>query len=293
MSLELVFKKVLITGADSFTGKHLKRYLELKGFEVSGTTYQSCDITKKEDLEKVFNKTKPDYLIHLAGISFAAHEKAEDFYKVNTIGTINILETLLKLKIKLKKVILASSAIVYGNQNTEVLDESLCPAPINHYGASKYAMETLAKNFFHKLSIIITRPFNYTGVGQEKHFLIPKIISHFKENKKEIELGNLHISREFNDIDFVCEVYTKLLTCKEKSKILNICSNRPIKLLDVICPINKIAKYNIKVKVNQAFVRKDDIETLTGDPAELFQTIGVVQQKDFKDTLEEMYQAEV
>ncbi len=65
---------------------------------------------------------------------------------------------------------MASSATIYGNQGLEVLDESLCPIPANHYGASKYAMECLVKNYFTKLNIIITRPFNYTGVGQAEHF---------------------------------------------------------------------------------------------------------------------------
>ncbi len=66
----------------------------------------------------------------------------------------------------------------------EVLDESLCPKPANHYGASKYAMESLVSGYFNKLPIIIIRPFNYTGVGQADHFLIPKIVEHFREKKK-------------------------------------------------------------------------------------------------------------
>jgi len=280
--------KVLITGIESFTGKHLSTYLKLQGYEVSGTTYKTCDITKKEDIEKALNQNAPDYIIHLAGISFVGHGCNEDFYRVNTIGTINILETLIKLNINPKKIILASSATVYGNQHKEVLDETLCPMPANHYGASKYAMETLAKNFFDKLNIIITRPFNYTGVGQEEHFLIPKIVKHFKEKKEEIELGNIHVSREFNDINYVCDIYKKLLQCKVKSKVVNICSNRGIKLLDTIEAMNQIAQYNIKVKVNSDFVRKDDIKTLTGSPKELFKIVGDVKQKDFKSTLKAM-----
>lgn len=289
--MALAFKKVLITGIDSFTGKHLSTYLKSQGFEVSGTTYKTCDISKKEDLEKALRQTSPDYIIHLAGISFVAHDNAEDFYKVNTIGTLNILDTLLKLNINPQKIILASSATVYGNQNKEVLDESLCLAPTNHYGASKYAMETLAKNYFDKLNIIITRPFNYTGVGQAEHFLIPKIVSHFKQNKTEIELGNLHISREFNDINYVCNIYKKLLQCQAKSKIVNICSNRPIKLLDIIEAMNQIARYNIKVKVNPDFVRKDDIETLTGSPKELVSIIGETTQQSMEKMLRVMFEA--
>lgn len=291
-------KKVLITGIDSFTGIHLSSYLKKDGFDVYGTSLFNdgekkyiCDITKKDDLKKVLSSVKPDFIIHLSGISFAAFEDLSAFYRVNTIGTTNILDTLLELDLNPKKIILASSATIYGNQGLELLDESLCPKPANHYGASKYAMESLAKNYFSKLNIIITRPFNYTGVGQAKEFLIPKIVSHFKENKKIIELGNLHVSREFNDVNFVCEVYKRLLESTVNSELVNICSNRGIKLLDVIDKMNEIAKYKIEVKVNPAFVRKDEIKTLTGNEKKLFSIIGEVKQKSLNQTLLEMFEA--
>lgn len=290
-------KKVLITGCDSFTGKYLSKHLEKFDYEVFGTSLfhegnkkYRCDITKKEDVKKVLDTVKPHFIIHLSGISFAAHENNEDFYKVNTIGTLNILDMLVELGLNPKKIILASSATVYGNQGVEVLDEGLCPKPANHYGASKYAMESLAKNYFDKFNIIITRPFNYTGVGQEEHFLIPKIVKHFKEGKRVIELGNLDVSREFNDVSFVCEVYEKLLQCNETAKIVNIASNRAIQLLDIIDLMNEIAGYKINVRVNPVFVRKDEIKTLAGSPEKLFSLIGKVEQKEFKDTLRGMFE---
>lgn len=290
-------KIVLITGIDGFTGKHLFNYLENRGFDVYGTslfidtdkTYK-CNITDKKQIEKVLKIVKPDYLIHLSAISFAAYENLEEFYKVNAIGTTNILDALLEVGEDIKKVILASSATVYGNQRKEVLDESLCPKPANHYGASKYAMECLASGYFDKLPIVITRPFNYTGVGQSENFLIPKIVKHFKEKKEVIELGNLDVSREFNDIEFVCEVYKRVLESDAKSTILNIASNRGIKLLDVIDMMNNIAGYEIEVKVNPQFVRKDEIKKLTGSSKKLFDTIGNVNQCSFVQTLKKMYE---
>jgi len=289
-------KKILITGIDSFTGEYLSSYLEVSGYDVYGTSLfenadkiYKCDITNKEDVLNVLKLAQPDFLIHLSGISYAAHGNNEDFYTVNTIGTTNILDALVELNINPLKVILASSATIYGNQGLEVLDESLCPIPANHYGASKYAMECMAKNYFNKLNIIITRPFNYTGVNQTDNFLIPKIVKHFKENQKVIELGNLDVSREFNDVGFVCEVYKKLLECESKSTILNICSGRGIKLLDVIDMMNEIAGYKIEVKVNPAFVRKDEIKSLTGSAVKLFKTIDNIKQNKFEETLKTMY----
>lgn len=291
-------QKVLITGIDSFTGVHLSSYLQKCGYDVYGTSLfnesnkkYKCDITIKEDVFDVFKQVDPDYIIHLSGISFAAHGNNEDFYRVNTIGTTNILDALIELEINPSKVILASSATVYGNQGLEVLDESLCPTPANHYGASKLAMESLAKNYYNKLNIIVTRPFNYTGSGQAEHFLIPKIVSHFREDKKVIELGNLNVSREFNDINYVCDVYEKLLESDVKSEVVNISSNRGLKLLDVIDMMKEIAGYEIEVKINPAFVRKDEIKNLTGSTEKLYSLIGKIEQTEFQNTLREMFEA--
>lgn len=293
-------KKVLITGIDSFTGEHLRAYLTQCGYEVYGTSlFESgekkykCDITKKSDLLEVFSKIEPDYVVHLSGISSPAHGNNEDFYRVNTIGAINLLDALVEINLKPYKVILASSATIYGNQGLEVLDESLCPTPSNHYGSSKYAMECLANGYFDKLNILITRPFNYTGVGQSEQFLIPKIVKHFKEKKEHIELGNLHVSREFNDVGFVCEIYKKLLECNSKSEVVNISSGRGLALLDVIEVMNTIAGYKIRVEVNPAFLREGEIKTLTGSTKKLFKLIGDVEQKEFELTLREMLESKL
>jgi len=291
-------KKVLITGIDSFTGRHLSKYLIDCGYDIYGTSLSNssdkiykCDITIKDNILDVLREIKPNYLIHLSAISFVGHGNLEEFYRVNTIGTTNILDSFIELNLTPNKIILASSATIYGNQGLEVLNESLCPKPANHYGASKYAMETLASGYFNRLPIIITRPFNYTGIGQSENFLIPKIIHHFKENKKVIELGNIDVKREFNDIGFVCEVYKRLLEVDKDSQMVNIASNRGIKLLDVIDNMEKIANYKIKVEINPAFVRKDEIKSLTGSNQKLFDMIGVVAQKSFEDTIREIYEA--
>ena len=284
-------KKVLITAINSFTGIHLEKYLSKEGFEVVGTTSKTWDITKIDDIITILNETKPNFIIHLAAISFVGHNNDEDFYKINTIGTINLLNAILKVNLELKKVILSSSATVYGNQGLEILDESLCPVPANHYGASKYAMECLARNYFDKLPIIISRPFNYTGVGQAEHFLIPKIVKHFKEKKNIIELGNLDIKREFNDVNFICDTYKRLLLSEVRSEVVNIASQSPISLLDIIKILNRISGYEIKVKVNQLFVRKDEIKSLTGSNEKLLNIIGHIEYKPLEETLRDMLKA--
>jgi len=290
-------EKVLIIGIDSFTGRHLKSYLEKYAFNVYGTAYSNssdeiyqCDILRKNDIKVILNSVKPEYIINLAAISFVGNSDKEMFYEVNVLAVENILDSILKIENYMpKKTILVSSATVYGNQDVNILDENMCPNPVNHYGISKLAMEQIAKTFFDKLDIVITRPFNYTGIGQAKDFLIPKIVSHYKDKKESIELGNIDVFREFNDIEYVCEVYRNLLENEIKSEIINIASNRVIALKDVIKQMNEIAGYKINIEVNPAFVRANEIVKLSGSPDKLFELIGEIKQKDFINTLKDMY----
>ena len=291
-------RKVLITGIESFTGRHLSLFFKNLGYNVYGTSLVNsskrvykCDVTVKEKITEIIKDIKPDYLINLAGISFVAHNNNSDFYRINSVGAINILEACVKAEHKPKKIIMVSSATVYGNQEMEILDESLHCRPSNHYGASKYSMECLCSAYFQKLNILIVRPFNYTGIGQSIDFLIPKIISHYQNNSKTIELGNINVSREFNDVGFVCEAYKRLIESDTKSMALNLASGRGVQLLSVIQHMNKIAKYNIEVLVNQHFVRDNEINSLVGSPNLLFKFIGKVEQKDISITLRDMYDA--
>jgi len=297
MKLDSHFNKVLITGINGFTGIHLEKYLLTKGFDVYGTVIDTaksnkhlqCDIRDKVQVMTVLKAVKPDYIIHIAAISFVGESNASLIYDVNVIGTENILQSLIELEIKPHKIIIVSSATVYGNQGQEILDESMCPKPVNHYGISKLSMEHMTTNYFKYFDIIITRPFNYTGVGQAEHFLIPKIVNHFRAKRETIELGNIDVKREFNDIGYICDIYHRMLLSSIHSETINIASNRGVKLLDVIESMNTIAGYTIKVEVNPAFVRKDEIKSLTGSTEKLIKLLGNIEQKTFLETLQDMY----
>ena len=291
--------RVLITGIDSFTGTHLEADLKKRGFDVFGTVLGApkkenqiqCNIVYQEQIDAAIAAICPSYIIHVAAVSFVGEADAALTYQVNVCGTDNLLQALGEHKKNIKKIIVVSSATVYGNQGCEVLTESMCPQPVNHYGISKLGMEFRAKTYFDNLPIIITRPFNYTGIGQAKHFLIPKIVRAFKNKEEVLELGNLHVSREFNAVDFVCDTYARLLESDASSTIVNIASQRGVKLLDVIAMMNEIAGYQIKVRTNPKFVRKDEIPLLTGSKEKLERLIGKVSNHSLQKTLQKMYEA--
>ena len=112
-------------------------------------------------------------------------------------------------------------------------------------------MEHAARLWFDRLPIVITRPFNYTGIGQAEHFLLPKIVAHFKRREKEIELGNLDVERDFSDVRFVVRIIDNYWNpCQQE--IFNVCSGHVISLAEILRIMATIAGYKINVYVNPA-----------------------------------------
>lgn len=278
--------KVLITGIEGFTGHYLEAYLIKLGCKVFGL---KADLTNKKAVLEEVENIKPDYVVHLAGISFAAETDVEATYKVNVIGSINLLDALAALKTPLKKVILASSATVYGNLTENILNENLCPKPISHYGCSKLTMEHMSQNFMGKFPILIARPFNYTGIGHSERFLIPKIIKAYQTKKTSLELGNLDVSREFNDVRDVCGVYASLLNCPEHSTVVNICSGKATSLMDIIDNLDQMTGEKMDIKVNPDFVRQNEIKNLSGSTDKLDSIVKTTFKYHIRDTLQWMY----
>jgi nucleoside-diphosphate-sugar epimerase len=287
---------VLLTGARGFTGAYVKAELEAAGYRVVGAVVGNAhgdaevelDVTSAGDCRRVMEQVRPDYLVHLAAISFVQHENADAFYRVNVVGTTNLLQALADAKLTPRCVLIASSANVYGNA-AGTLSESQPPQPVNHYAASKLAMEHMARTWNDRLPIVLTRPFNYTGVGQDHRFLVPKIVSHFSERKQIIELGNLDVERDFSDVRMVARAYRDLLERGCAGETVNICSGQAYSLRGIVGMMQEIAGYVIEVKVNPAFVRVSDVKTLVGSPHRLHALIGERTPIPLPQTLHWMY----
>ena len=296
-SPEAVKPLVLVTGIAGFTGVWMRRTLESAGYRVIGTTLHDAgpndrvlDIESPADCSTLMSELDPDYVIHLAAISFVQSDPAR-LYAANIVGTVNLLDALAALPRPPRKVILASSANVYGHREGILIREEEAPQPANHYAMSKLAMEMMAATFYARLPIVITRPFNYTGVGQAIDFLVPKIVSHFAERKPFIELGNTDVERDFSDVENVVDIYRRLLASPLRSRVVNICTGIATSLSAIIAMMEGIAGYRIDVRINPTFVRSNDIKTLTGDPRALIEATGPIAPMPMRNTLEKMYRA--
>jgi nucleoside-diphosphate-sugar epimerase len=288
--------RVLVTGHRGFTGRYVVEALRAAGCQVFGLSatpaeldQHGIDLLDRKQVGAVVAEVRPDAVIHLAAIAFVAHGDAEEMYRTNVVGTRHLLEALAALPQAPAKVLLASSANVYGNSDVELLDETVPPSPANDYAVSKLAMEYMARLWMERLPIVLARPFNYTGVGQAENFLLPKIVSHFQRGERTIELGNIDVARDFQDVRFVADAYARLLGADAAGKTVNLCSGNSVSLLEVIGMMQEIAGYAIEVRVNPAFVRANEVARLTGDNRRLRDLIGPLNIIPLRQTLEWMY----
>ena len=289
----------LITGATGFTGRYLATALEQAGHAVVGLSHGpaestvpglartfACDLADLPRVRDIIEEVKPDHVVHLAAIAFVAHGDVEEMYRTNIVGTRHLLTALQGCAGRLRSVLVASSANIYGNGRGGTLDEDTPPAPANDYGVTKVAAEYVCGVAGAQLPVIVARPFNYTGIGQSTSFLIPKIVDHVRCRAPVIELGNLDVARDFSDVRTVVDAYARLLgTPAAIGRTVNVCSGRATSLAGVLDSVRRLSGHDFQVSVNPAFVRADEVKTLCGSPVLIESLIGPLTHIPLDDTL--------
>lgn len=287
--------RVLVTGCSGFTGRYVAAELAQAGYAVidaeamgsplSAEALAPFDLTRPESVRAVVSASRPDYVIHLAALSFVGHGDAAAFYAVNTVGTANLLDAITTERLPLQRVVIASSANVYGNATVEPITEATPPAPVNHYAASKLAMEHMARTYADRVPIVLTRPFNYTGVGQAESFLVPKLVSHFAERRPLVELGNLDVVRDFSDVRAMAQAYVRLLSADVPDGVTNLCSGVGHSLRWVLAQLRELSGHALEVRVNPDFVRASEVHRLVGSRVRMEAALGSFPFQDFRETL--------
>ncbi len=274
--------KILLTGAHGFTGDHFTRSARAAGHDVLPL---STDLTDPSAVMQEVAALDFDAVVHLAAISFVGHSDSRAFYDVNLFGSLNLLDAVKAAGRPLRKVLLASSANVYGNCQQSPIAESQTPAPVNHYAMSKLAMELMAVARADGLPLVVTRPFNYTGPGQAGQFIIPKLVDHFRSRAPAVTLGNLDVEREYNDVRIVCEAYLRLLQQPAAMGIYNVCTGVTYNLPRVIGILEALTGHRIEVRTDVTLMRKNEVHRLCGEPSRLRATIGELPAYSLEETL--------
>lgn len=287
----------LITGIGGFTGRYLTRKLTDHGWSVIGLGLAAdgvdvptldADLANTARIVAWLRDHRPTHVLHLAALAHVVGDPLS-FYRVNVLGTESLLEAIAQAGLTPAKVVIASSANIYGNGDTPTLAESAPMRPMNHYALSKATMELLVRKWYARLPIVMTRPFNYTGSGQAESFLIPKIVACHRRRDAVIKLGNTQVARDFSDISFLCEAYRRLLEASAQGICVNVCSGRSTSIAEILQTMAEISGHCPRVEVDPALVRKDEVIELKGDPSLLHSLVGPLVSLPMREILSRMY----
>lgn len=278
--------RVWLSGGGGFTGRALHAVLEGRGHQVWAS---QIDLRDSDRIHREMSAYDPEAIVHLAAISQPTHQPAIDFYAVNALGTEAVLSAASSLN-QLKRIVLASSATVYGDtaKSYNTLSEDLPPQPVGHYAISKLAMERVASRF-KNLPLLVVRPFNYTGPGQSDAFLLGKVAALLRQGADSIALGNLELARDFTSLDEVVRVYVACLErCSVHHGVMNICSGHAQSLRGLVDALIEASGRPVEIQISDKFKRGSEVESLCGDVSRMQQWIGFVPKPLGRDDLRRM-----
>ncbi|MEY8338965.1 NAD-dependent 4,6-dehydratase LegB [Lachnospiraceae bacterium 62-35] len=263
-------KKILVTGADGFIGSHLTESLLEKGYEVKAFVYYNSfnswgwlDSLPQEKVKQIEifagdirdpNGVREamkgmDAVFHLAAliaIPFSYHSP-DSYVDTNIKGTLNVLQAARTWN--LERVMITSTSEVYGTAQYVPIDEKHPFQGQSPYSATKIGADRLAESFYRSfgLPVSIVRPFNTFGPRQSARAVIPTIITQLLAGKKEIKLGSLTPTRDFN---YVRDTASGFIAIAESDRAIgqeiNIATQREISIgalaEEIISQINPEAK---------------------------------------------------
>ena len=282
--------KILVTGAEGFIGSHLTELLVREGYDVKAMVqYNSFnnwgwidtfEPEIKDRLEIFLGDVRDpngvrsamegcDAVFHLAAliaIPYSYHSP-DRYVDTNIKGTLNILQAARDLKTE--RVLVTSTSEVYGTAQYVPIDEKHPYQGQSPYSATKIGADRLAESFYRSfdLPVTIVRPFNTYGPRQSARAVIPTIITQLLAGKKEIKLGSLAPTRDFNYVKDTArgflEIYRSEKTIGEE---INIATQREIsigelaeELIRQIAPDARIVCDDVRVRPE-----KSEVERLLG-----------------------------
>ena len=302
-------KKVLITGADGFIGSHLTEMLVAQGYKVKALSqYNSFNnwgwlenINCKNDIEilsgdirdlsycKLISKDV-EFIFHLAAlIAIPFSYVAPDSYvETNIKGTLNICQAAKENQVS--RLIHTSTSEVYGTAKYVPIDEKHPLQPQSPYSASKIAADAMAMSFYNSfdLPITIARPFNTYGPRQSARAIIPTIITQIASGKKEIKLGDITPTRDFNYVEDCCRAFIMLAESEKTiGETINIGSNSEISIGDTLKMIKKLMSSDVTFINDQQRIRpeKSEVYRLWCDNKKINELVGYKPKIDIQNGL--------
>ncbi len=303
-------QQVLITGADGFIGSHLTEMLVSKGYSVKALSqYNSFNnwgwlenVNCKDKIEVLTGDIRDphyckhiikdvDIVFHLAAlIAIPYSYVAPDSYVDKNIkGTLNICQAA-KENGNIR-VIHTSTSEVYGTAQYVPIDEKHPLQPQSPYSATKIAADAMAMSFYNafELPVTIARPFNTYGPRQSARAVIPTIITQIANGAKEIKLGDLTPTRDFNFVEDTCRGFIALAEeDKTIGEIVNIGSNFEISIAETLNIIKELMQSDVEFVTDKQRIRpeKSEVFRLVCDNTKIEKLTGFKSQTNIREGLQ-------
>ena len=298
--MDLKNKKILVTGAGGFIGSHLTEALVRRGcFVRAFVLYNSFNSWEwleqspqdvKDNLEIFSGDIRDPYgvrkalqdcdvVFHLAAliaIPYSYHSP-DTYVDTNIKGTLNVLQAARELA--LEKVVHTSTSEVYGTAQFVPITESHPLQGQSPYSATKIAADQLAMSFYHSFDtpVSIVRPFNTYGPRQSARAVIPTVITQIAAGLRDIKLGALHPTRDFNYIKDTVEGFIAAAQSAEAvGEVINLGSNYEISVVDTVHLIAGIMGKEVTIKTENNRIRpeKSEVERLWADNTKAKKLLG-------------------
>lgn len=270
----------LVTGASGFIGRALAHRLESEGNSIIGLSRGNGDISDKATLHP-YRSSEIQHVFHLAARSFVPQSWSEpiEFHRVNTTGTLNVLEFCRERHISLTYV----SAYLYGQPLEQPIREDHPVVPNNPYALSKMLAE-IAGEFYartHDLQVAVIRPFNVYGFGQDENFLVPTILRQVL-SADEIKVEDLAPKRDYLYIDDLVELLLASLNAPLGYNVYNGGTGSSLSVAEVIAVAQAEAGTSKPVRCGQS-VRSHEIHDTRADVEKARNELGWSPKHKFRD----------
>ena len=262
-------ERVLVTGGSGFIGRRLVRHLREQGAEVYAPERSALDVTVGP-----LPELSVDFVIHLAGRTFvpASWNEPADFYRVNVLGTVNVLEYCRQKQAHLLYV----SGYAYGIPDSLPISEDAPLKPNNPYAFSKRSAEAVCHFYYERLQtrVTIARPFNIYGPGQSADFLIPHILKQVVDPAvAAVEVEDDTPRRDYVHVDDVIGAIERLRANPKPGAVFNIGSGESYsvaEIAEIACRAAGISK----PVVSRGNQRVNDISDVVADISAIRNAVG-------------------
>ncbi len=303
-------KNVLITGADGFIGSHLTEMLLKEGANVTALSYYNSfnywgwlDGQEHSNLKILTGDVRDphfcklitkdiDIVFHLAALIAIpySYQAPDSYVDTNIKGTLNICQA--SKENNVKRLLVTSTSEVYGTAQYVPIDEKHPKQAQSPYSASKIAADAMAMSFYNafELPITIVRPFNTYGPRQSARAIIPTIISQIANGSREIKLGDLSPTRDFNYVKDTCRGFIELAQCDEAiGEEVNIATNTEISMLNTLEIIAELMNSDVDFIQDKQRLRPKNSEVfrLWGDNTKIKKLTNYSPQFKIREGLKE------